>query len=244
MNTPKDKDRTARDDSEMVRALALAEQLMTPRDGGAEPPPPAAAPLAPLGQVAKSVRYWLWRAGGRRLVSPEMAQVAENYEREITRLTAAQHAAGERSLNRERRRVEELEKLTGQLQRAHEAETSRLRAEIERLRTDLAQAQARAASGTAAELERAQNRAAEAEDRARLAENKVEVLKEALDITRARAGADNGAGSAAPAGDRRFREAKRAFARMFHPDHGGRADDGKERAFLEFWPVLERIDRE
>jgi hypothetical protein len=76
-----------------------------------------------------------------------------------------------------------------------------------------------------------------AEERARLAENKVEMLKEALEITRARATPGE------PTADTRFREAKRAFARCCHPDQGGRDDDAKRRIFLEFWPVLERIER-
>jgi DNA repair exonuclease SbcCD ATPase subunit len=225
----------------MVRALALAEQLMAPHDGETQPSP--ATGTGPLAQMAKSVRYWLWRAGGRKLVSPEMAQVAENYEREIERLAVAQHAAGERALVQERRRVQELEKQIAQMRHAHEGEIAKLRGELEQLSEALRIAEAQAEASPAKELERALAHLATAEDRARLAENKVEVLKEALEITRARAGNDSGMPHP-PNGDRRFREAKRAFARMFHPDHGGRDDDAKERAFLQFWPVLERIDRE
>jgi len=87
------------------------------------------------------------------------------------------------------------------------------------------------------ELAEAAARASAAEERARLAENKVELLKDALDIAKSRAGA-------AIATDTRFREAKRAFARAFHPDQGGRDAPEKQRIFLDFWPELERIERE
>ncbi len=33
------------------------------------------------------------------------------------------------------------------------------------------------------------------------------------------------------------------LARAFHPDQGGRNDAERQRMFLEFWPVLERIER-
>lgn len=184
---------------------------MAPREEGGTAALPAAA--GPDRSLAGSLRYWLWRAGGRRRPSGEAARVAEHYERELAR---------------EKARVAELEKLTEQLQHAVQTEMARLQQRMGEIRP--------AAPG---EAERAEARAAAAEERARLAENKVELLKEALEITRARAGS----ATAAPPGDHRFRDAKRAFARSFHPDQGGRNDAEKQRMFLEFWPVLERIER-
>lgn len=186
--------------------------------------------MAPLSHMMKSLRYWLWRIRGRKLAGHGTSQVAENYEREITRLTDVLRSEGEKAVTHERERVTELERLTKQLQQAYQAELGKLRQQLNEQRQHPA---------ASAELERANSRAANAEERARLAENKVEMLKEALEITRARAGNTVGA----PAGDHRFREAKRAFARCFHPDHGGRDDAEKRRVFLEFWPVLERIER-
>ncbi len=71
------------------------------------------------------------------------------------------------------------------------------------------------------------------EGRARQAELK---LKDHLD--RAVGGHD--------AADHKFRQAKRLFARLYHPDHA--KGDGLERLiraefFKEFWQELERIDR-
>lgn len=232
MTEPDDKDPAGPEESELARAFSLTERLM----GGAAAP--AAPPVETAArQAGKSLRYWLWRAGGRRRPGGDSAQVAENYERELARLAADLRGQGEKALaqkdkalDRERARVAELEQLTGQLQRAYQAELEKLRAQVE---------QRVERPAAPAELQRLQSRLAEAEERAQLAENKVEMLKEALEITRARAGNNNGA----PAEDSRFREAKRAFARAFHPDRGGREDVERQRAFLEFWPVLERIER-
>lgn len=208
------KDSPLPDDDRLARAFSLTERLM----GG--PPGDADARPEPVKEAGKSLRYWLWRAGGRKRPGGDAGHVAENYERELARLSETLRSQGEKALARERARVAELEKLTGQLQQAYQAELAKLRP---------------AAPG---EIERLTARCAEAEDRARLAENKVEMLKEALEITRARAGS----GPCSPADDR-FRETKRAFARMFHPDHGGRDAPDRAQAFLEFWPVLERIER-
>lgn len=197
MNNPRKPQPEQTEKSELFRALNLAERLMAPRaDGGTEALPIAAKPSA-----GKTLRYWLWRAGGRKVARGDATQVAENYERELTR---------------QRARIAELERLTGQLQQSHAAEMAMLKSKMAGRRP-----------ATPDEVERA-----------RLAESKVEMLKEALEITRARAGA-----SPATA-DHRFREAKHAFARLFHPDQGGRNDPERERIFLDFWPVLERIERE
>lgn len=211
MTTPEDTTAGRTGEAELLRTLSLAERLMAPREEGGTAALPTAAP--PRRTLAKSLRYWLWRAGGRKRPGGDAARLAENYERELAR---------------EKARVAELEKLTAQLQRVVQTEVDKLRQKMAEVRPAAPQ-----------ELDRAQARTAEAEERARLAENKVEMLKEALEITRARAGT----AAAAPPGDHRFREAKRAFARMFHPDHGGRDDADKQRTFLEFWPVLERIER-
>lgn len=199
------------DDARLARAFSLTERLMGGAPDKAEPRP------APIKEAGRNLRYWLWRAGGRKRPGGDAGKVAENYEREIVRLTESLRDQGEKALARERARVAELEKLTGQLQQAYEAQLAKLRP---------------ASPGEMADLSA---RCAEAENRARLAENKVEMLKEALDITRARA-------ATAPADDR-FREAKRAFARLFHPDQGGRTAPERAQTFLEFWPILERIER-
>lgn len=208
------KDSPLPDDDRLARAFSLTERLM----GGA--PGDADARPEPVKEAGKSLRYWLWRVGGRKRPGGDARQVAENYERELARLSETLRSQGEKALAREHARVAELERLTDQLQQAYQAELTKLR------------------PAAPDDLERLSARCAEAEDRARLAENKVEMLKEALEITRARAGS----GPCSPTDDR-FREAKRAFARLFHPDHGGRDAPERGQVFLEFWPVLERIER-
>jgi hypothetical protein len=159
----------------------------------------------PRRSLGKALVYWLWRLRGRR--RPAMADMGQ-----LSRLADNY----ERDLTHQRERVAQLEALTKQLQGAFERTITELKAK----------------QGNDPALEA---RATEAEERARLAENKVEMLKEALDITRAR----NDGGS----NDLRFREAKRAFARLAHPDQGGRDDPERQRLFVEFWPVLEKIER-
>ncbi|MBC7950206.1 MAG: hypothetical protein H7Z12_00100 [Rhodospirillaceae bacterium] len=160
--------------------------------------------------LVKTLTYWLWRLRGRRRPAPTdmslLSRLADNYEHDLTH----QHE-----------RVAQLERLTKQLQTAFERQIADLRAEHERAMAELK------AKQTA--------HPTEAEERARLAENKVELLKEALDSTRAR---NDGGGN-----DLRFRDAKRAFARLAHPDQGGRDDPERQRLFVEFWPVLEKIER-
>ncbi|MBX9633873.1 MAG: hypothetical protein K2X44_02735 [Magnetospirillum sp.] len=196
----------------MSAAFELTRKLVGARDESAPEPEATRSPL-------KGLRYWLWRLGGRRHRAigdmSHFAKLADNYDHDLAR---------------QRARVAELERLTGQLQTAFEHKIATLQRqhaeEVARLRADRP-----ALSQPGLEA-----RAAEAEARARLAENKVEMLKEALDITRAR---NDGNGAT----DSRFRDAKRAFARLFHPDQGGRNNPDKERVFLEFWPVLDRIER-
>jgi hypothetical protein len=69
------------------------------------------------------------------------------------------------------------------------------------------------------------------------AQSRIEILKDALEVTKAAA---KGGGSGEVT-DIKFREAKRAFARLYHPDRGG--DPTKHRLFAEFWPVLEKIEK-
>jgi hypothetical protein len=78
-------------------------------------------------------------------------------------------------------------------------------------------------------------RADEAEQALSQAYSRIEILKDALEVTKATKAGNTPA-------DHRFREAKRAFARMYHPDTGG--DPTRQQLFAEFWPVLERIERE
>lgn len=99
--------------------------------------------------------------------------------------------------------------------------------------------QTRPAMDWEARLSHALDRAQRAEAEAQLAANKIEVLKDALALAKARPANAN-----SPAVDYRFRDAKRAFARAFHPDQGGREHPDKAALFLEFWPVLEKIDKE
>lgn len=59
-------------------------------------------------------------------------------------------------------------------------------------------------------------------------------------------GAGNGGNGASYAGDMKFRQAKKAFARLYHPDQN--TGDSPEKhirteLFKEFWDELERIDR-
>jgi hypothetical protein len=56
----------------------------------------------------------------------------------------------------------------------------------------------------------------------------------------------NGANGYALPADMKFKQARTAFARLYHPDrHHGDANEKKLRAelFKEFWEELERIDR-
>lgn len=212
-------------------------------------------------RLARETRQNL--AQRERAHEAEIIHLRQAHARELeqTRSAAAKDKQGavaalERELTTVRGRIDTLvhahELEIRQLNEAHARELSHLRAsaarngqmavevvarDLEEARRRLADLERQAPPPPSAALTAAEARAAEFAERARLAENKVEVLKEALDVTRARS-------AAGPATvDTRFREAKRAFARLFHPDQGGRADAAKERAFLEFWPVLDRIER-
>jgi hypothetical protein len=94
-----------------------------------------------------------------------------------------------------------------------------------------AENRSRAAEAEAAE---AKARAAEAERRAR------EWRKPAS------AGGDQKANSAGE--DKRFTHAKNVFASLYHPDHNMQKDDFvriiRNEIWKEFWPVLERIERD
>ncbi|MBC7907432.1 MAG: hypothetical protein H7Y60_11900 [Rhodospirillaceae bacterium] len=163
---------------------------------------------APRQSLGKALTYWLWRLRGRPRPNEmgQLSRLADKYERDLAF---------------ERNRVAQLEQLTKQLQGAFERQTAALREQHER-----AIAQINANPALAA-------RVTEAEERARLAENKVELLKDALEANRTHDDAT----------DTRFRDAKRAFARLAHPDQGGRDAPDRQRLFVKFWPVLEKIER-
>ncbi len=118
---------------------------------------------------------------------------------------------------------------------AQDLERSRER--IEALEAKLAEKDRTAELVAAAEARafEAQARASEAETALAQARSRIEIQKEALEVTKATAKAGSGGA------DLKFREVKRAFARMYHPDSV--SDPVKQRLFAEFWPVLERIDR-
>jgi|AGTN01.3.fsa_nt_gi hypothetical protein len=126
--------------------------------------------------------------------------------------------------------------------RGFQDEMTRAQACIARLEEKAAHLPAitRSAARLETDLADAKIRAEKAEERARIAENKAKILKETMGINAGRPGRRT---DAAPEDKDRFREAKRAFALHFHPDQGGRGDADKERLFLEFWPMLERIER-
>jgi len=84
-------------------------------------------------------------------------------------------------------------------------------------------------------------RAERAEAEATLSANKIEVLKDALAVAKARPGTNAALNAAI---DTRFRDAKRAFARAFHPDQGGRDHPDRSALFQEFWPILEKIGKD
>ena len=113
----------------------------------------------------------------------------------------------------------------------------RARERIESLEARLAEKDRSADLVAAAEAraQEAEARAAEAARALGLANSRIEIQKAALEVTKA-------AAKTGTAADLKFREAKRAFARMYHPD--SESDPAKQRLFSEFWPVLERIDRE
>lgn len=159
--------------------------------------------------LVRTLRYWLWRLRGRPRPNEmgQLSRLADKYERDLAR---------------EHSRIAQLEQLTNQLQEAFQRQIATLREKHERT---IAQLKANPPLKT---------RAAEAEERARLAENKVELLKDALETARS-----DGTGA-----DLRFRNAKHAFARLAHPDQGGRNDPDRQRLFVEFWPVLEKIERD
>ena len=113
----------------------------------------------------------------------------------------------------------------------------RARERLETLEARLAERDRSADLVAAAELraQEAERRAQEAERALGQAQSRIEIQKDALEVTKATA-------KTGTVTDLKFREAKRAFARMYHPD--SEADPAKQRLFSEFWPVLERIDRD
>lgn len=153
---------------------------------------------------------------------PDVAAIIAEHNRELARLRLDGS-----------RRIAELERQVAQWQNQPPPQQPQPSAEIIPLH------QPRPAMDWEARLRDALDRAQRAEAEAQLAANKIEVLKDALALAKSRPANAN-----SPAVDYRFRDAKRAFARAFHPDQGGREHPDKAALFLEFWPVLEKIDKE
>ncbi|MDO8607178.1 MAG: hypothetical protein Q7R40_11620 [Phaeospirillum sp.] len=197
------------DQSHLKEAAARAERLfeVTGAKGGGH-----YSPALDLEQRVEAVRrglgYWLWRLLGRPAARPEALTGGTGATARMAR-TIDNYA---QDRDRTRDRIEALEARLAERDRSVEL---------------VAAAEARAKD--------AETRATEAERALGLANSRIEIQKDALEITKATA--KTGAVT-----DLKFREAKRAFARMYHPD--SEADPAKQRLFLEFWPVLERIDRE
>ena len=158
----------------------------------------------------------------------------------------ADHARLRRDHARDLERAQE--DMRQSTQRHHQDIVNGLEADLAAARRHVADLETRQAGGPAkapgpagepdARLNAALARAMMAEDELRIANNKIELLKDALDAAKARA-VSPGPGLV----DNRFRDAKRAFARHFHPDQGGKGDTAKATMFLDFWPILEKIDR-
>ncbi|MBI5163166.1 MAG: hypothetical protein HY985_04600 [Magnetospirillum sp.] len=187
--------------------------------------------LARLGSVDDALRM---RQGLERDLVRAGMRIAE-----LETALKASGSGGERAHADERRLREEMARDAARQRDSHQRELARALSRIGDLEGELAR---RPASGDGGWEERASR----AEADLRMAENKIELLKDALDAARARvsaAAARTPAPVAPPVADGRFREAKRAFARLFHPDQGGRGVAEREKLFLDFWPVLERIER-
>jgi len=115
-------------------------------------------------------------------------------------------------------------------------ELERARERIEQLEARLAERDrsAELIAGAEARVFEAESRAARAEAALALAQSRIEIQKDAIEVTKA-------AAKGGVVTDLKFRDAKRAFARLYHPDAD--SDPARQRLFSEFWPVLERIDR-
>ncbi|MBF0324119.1 MAG: hypothetical protein HQL42_03515 [Alphaproteobacteria bacterium] len=229
-----------------ARIGALADQLARQRDTGQTgAPPDDRARLADqhrqdierLHRQADQQRGELDRrlieATGRiGELEADLARLRLNHARDLER-QGADHSD---ALARQRQTLDSEHRAS---LAALERTVADLRAQLASIEMHQAGQPARGAgTDTDARLNAALARAMMAEDELRIANNKLELLKDALDAAKARA-ASPGPGSV----DNRFRDAKRAFARHFHPDQGGRGDSDKERIFLEFWPVLDRIEK-
>jgi len=194
--------------SHLKEAAARAERLfeVTGATGGGSPP--ARDLEERVAAARRGLGYWLWRLTGRPAAKPEILAGGRGAGARMAR-TIDNYA---QDLERARERIGALE--------------ARL-AEKDRSADLVAAAEARAKESEA--------RAMEAEHALGLANSRIEIQKDALEVTKATA-------KTGTVTDLKFREAKRAFARMYHPD--SEADPAKQRLFSEFWPVLERIDRD
>ncbi|RAU20605.1 hypothetical protein CU669_17370 [Paramagnetospirillum kuznetsovii] len=196
------------DQSHLKEAAARAERLfeVTGAKGGAEPP--ARDLEERVEEVRRGLSYWLWRLSGRPAAKPEASLGGSGAMARMAR-TVDNYA---QDLERAREHIATLEARLAEKDRGAELVAA-------------AETRAREAAG----------RAAEAEHALALANSRIEIQKDALEITKA-------AAKSGTVADTKFREAKRAFARMYHPDSG--TDPARQRLFSEFWPVLERIERE
>jgi hypothetical protein len=232
-----------------ARIAVLAEELTRQRDANAAAPPAAIdESLARLAINQRMEIERLQREADRergeldgRLTSAT-GRIAD-LEADLVRLRLVHGRDQERQTADH---AEALQRLRLELERATNAEKDRRERDLATARTRIAELEARLNAppvrtgngDTDPRLNAALARAMMAEDELRIANNKLELLKDALDAAKARA-VSPGPGPV----DTRFRDVKRSFARHFHPDQGGKGDPDKERIFLEFWPVLEKIDR-
>lgn len=113
----------------------------------------------------------------------------------------------------------------------YERELTDARSRIEALQSDSNRRLGREAElrqGLESRLHAAESRAIEAESREQKLKLMVAVLKNTCDDDP----------------DAKFKNAKRSFARLFHPDcQGATASPERTAFFAEFWAVLESIDR-
>jgi hypothetical protein len=197
---------TGPDEARLAEAVALSERLIL-ATGPANPAPSRRHPRTWLAGLRRAAGYWLWRLTGRRSTRPGGIGPAP-----ATRRLSQAIAHYEQDFSRARQRIATLEARLAERDRSAEL---------------VAEAERRTAEAVA--------RADEADRALAQANSRIEILREALEVTKATA---KGGGSVS---DAKFREARRAFARLYHPDAS--ADPAKHRLFAEFWPVLEKIDR-
>jgi|GEM_PF-1769480 len=239
-----------------ARIAALADELARQRDAHAaeiaslqnRPSIAAAADGARLSDSHRQEIERLQREADRQRGELDYRLIAAtdriaDLEADLARLRLSHGREQERLIAEH---ADAVERLRQGLDRADRADIARQERDLAEARDRIADLEAQLASQSGhrpaidadTRLNAALARAMMAEDDLRIANNKLELLKDALEAAKARAVLP-GPGAA----DNRFRDAKRSFARHFHPDQGGKGDIGKQRIFLEFWPVLDKIER-